>query len=200
MSSLQCTSCGAPVEIVNRFSKVIVCNYCGTHLKVKENSLDEMGRYPKLADYPSIFRVGSKGTILGRPFRALGRMRYKSQGWHYDEWFIDYDGDSAWFCEDDGTYTIYFDMFEAVEVPDVNSLKAGQNIEIGDKRVMVKEIGTAKIESGEGELLYYLEPGTEVTFIDGVAEGKKVSIEYSENEVEVFTGRPLLRRDIAIEE
>jgi hypothetical protein len=38
-----------------------------------------------------------------------------------------------------------------------------------------------------------------VTFIDGVGEGKRISIEYSENEVELFTGRPLLRRDMVLQ-
>ena len=42
---------------------------------------------------------------------------------------------------------------------------------------MIKEKGKATIEGGEGELLLYQEPGTEVTFIDGISEGKKVSIE-----------------------
>jgi hypothetical protein len=63
---------------------------------------------------------------------------------------------------------------------------------------MVKEKGTSVVEGGEGELSYYQEPGTEVTYIDGVAEGKKISIETTEDEVEVFTGRPLLKRDIVV--
>ena len=198
MASLNCTSCGAPVEIVNRFSKVVVCGYCGSHLRVLDDGLELAGKFPKLASFPSIFSVGSGGTILGKPFRALGRLRYASAGAHFDEWFLDYDGGAAWFSEDDGTYTIYFDMLEAVDIPDPAGIRAGQNIVVAGKKVMIKEKGVATVESGEGELFYYQEPGAKITFLDGVAEGKKVSIEISENEVEVFTGRPLLRRDIVI--
>lgn len=199
MTSINCASCGAPVEITNRFSKVLVCGYCGTHLKVDEAGIAVAGKYPKLANFPSIFHVGSRGTILGRPFTALGRIRYKYQGGHFDEWFIDYDGDRAWFTEDDGTYTLYTDLFEAVEIPDIRTMKAGQNILVGDRKVMVKEKGKAVVEGGEGELSFYVEPGSEVTYLDAVAEGKKVSIEYTEDEVEMFLGRPLLKRDIVVE-
>jgi len=198
MSSMQCTSCGAPVEINNRFSKVFVCSYCGTHLKVGGDSLSESGKYPKLAEFPSIFNVGSSGTILGKPFTALGRMRYNCEGAHYDEWFLEYDGDTAWFTEDEGTYTLFTDMYEAADLPDVNTIRAGQNIEVGDKKIMVKEVGESTVEGGEGELGYYVEPGSTVTYIDGVGAGKKISIEYSEGEVELFEGRPLLRRDIVV--
>jgi hypothetical protein len=199
MSSMNCASCGAPVEIVNRFSKVLVCGYCGTHLKVSDGGVEIAGKYPKLADFPSIFQVGSRGTILGKPFTALGRMRYKYQGGHFDEWFVEYDGDKAWFTEDDGTYTLYTDLFEAVEIPDISTVKAGQNMLVGDKKVMIKEKGKAVVEGGEGELFFYVEPGSEVIYLDAVSEGKKVSIEYTEDEVEMFTGRPLLKRDIVVE-
>lgn len=199
MSSINCASCGAPVEINNRFSKVLVCGYCGTHLKVSDGGFAVAGKYPKLADFPSIFQVGTRGTILGKPFIALGRMRYKYQGGHFDEWFIEYDGDKAWFTEDDGTYTLYTDLFEAVEIPDISTVRAGQNMLVGDKKVMIKEKGKAVVDGGEGELFFYVEPGSEVTYLDAVSEGKKVSIEYTEDEVEMFTGRPLLKRDIIIE-
>jgi len=70
---------------------------------------------------------------------------------------------------------------------------------VGDKKVMVKEKGHAVVDGGEGELYFYVEPGTEVVYLDAVSEGKKVSIEYTENEVEMFAGRPLLKRDIVVE-
>lgn len=196
---MNCASCGAPVGITNRFSKVVVCNYCGTHLKVSGNGLDIAGKYPKLAEFPSIFKVGSRGTILGKPFSALGRMRYKYQGGYYDEWFIELDGEKSWLTEDEGTFTLYTDLYEAVDIPDINGIKAGQNIMVGDKKVMVKEKGHAVVDGGEGELYFYTEPGSEVIYLDAVSDGKKVSVEYTENEVEMFSGRPLLKRDIVVE-
>ena len=198
MAQMNCSSCGAPVEITNRFSKVLVCGYCGTHLKVEVDGLSESGKFPKLADFPSILDVGKTGTILGKPFTALGRMQYKGEGYRYNEWFIELDGDTAWLTEDEGSFTLFTEMFDAADIPDINSIRPGQNIDVAGKRVMVKEKGVASVEGGEGELYYYVEPGTSVTFIDGVGDGKKVSIEYSENEVELFTGRPLLRRDIVL--
>jgi hypothetical protein len=200
MPSYNCTSCGAPIEVKNRFSKVIVCSYCGTHFKVSVEGLDPSGQHPKLADFPSIFQVGSRGTILGKPFTAHGRLRYKYDGGFFDEWFLDYDGEPAWFAEDEGTFTLFTELVEAVEIPEnISSLKAGQNIMIGDKKVMIKEKGSATIEGGEGELMHYDEPGTKVSYIDGIWNGKKTSIEFSDEELELFIGRVLLKRDIIVE-
>ena len=199
--SYTCTSCGAPIEVKNRFSKVIVCQYCNTHLKVTGNGLDSSGKHPKLAEYPSILKVGAVGTLLGKNFTASGRIRYKYDGGFFDEWFLDLDGEPAWLTEDEGTLTLYTDLLEAVEIPeDISAVKAGSNITIGEKKAMIKEKGKAVVEGGEGELLHYDEPGSEVTYIDAISEGKKLSIEYSDDEVEVFTGRPLMKRDVMVKE
>lgn len=198
MSSTQCPSCGAPVVVTNRFSKVLVCGYCGTHLKVTDDGFDAAGKHAKLAEFPSIFKVGSRGTILGKPFTALGRMRYNYPGGHFDEWFLEYDGGTAWFTEDEGTYAIFTEVEDALEFPDITGVRAGQNVMVGAKKVMVKEKGTAEVAGAEGELSFYVEPGTKVVYMDGVSEGKKIAIEGTEDEIELFTGRPLLARDIIV--
>lgn len=198
MSASQCPSCGAPVEIKNRFSKVLVCGYCGTHLRVSGDGFDAAGTHPKLAEFPSLFKVGSRGTILGKPFTAMGRMRYNYPGGHFDEWFMDYDGGPAWVTEDEGTYSLYTEVEEALEFPDITTVRAGQNVVIGRKKVMVKEKGNAEVAGAEGELSFYIEPGTKLMYMDGVSEGKKISIEATENEIELFSGRPLLARDIVV--
>lgn len=198
MPAMQCTSCGAPLEVKNRFTKVLVCSYCGTHLAVGDSGLTIAGTHAKLADFPSIFSVGSRGTILGKPFTALGRMRYQYSGGHFDEWFLEYDGGQAWFTEDDGTFSIYFESEEAVEYPDITAVRPGQNVKLGTRTIMVKEKGSATVQGAEGELSYYVEPGTKVTYMDGIADGKKISIEATDEEIELFIGRPLLSRDIVV--
>jgi len=199
MPALQCTSCGAPVEIKNRFSKVFVCGYCDTHLRVSDSGLDIAGKHPKLADFPSVFQVGSRGTILGKPFTALGRMRYDYGGGHFDEWFLEFDGATAWFTEDEGTCAIYTELEEASEFPDVSTVRAGQTVMVDGRKVMIKEKGRATVVGGEGELSFYVEPGSQVTYIDGISEGKKVSIECTEDEIELFTGRVVMKKDIVVE-
>ena len=70
-------------------------------------------------------------------------MRYNYPGGHFDEWFLEYDGGTAWFTEDEGTYSLFTEVEEAVEFPDITGVRAGQNVMIGDRKVMVKEKGTA---------------------------------------------------------
>ncbi len=198
MESRICTSCGAPLVIRNRFSKVLVCDYCGTHLKIDGDTLTISGRFPKLAGFPSLFSTGASGTILGKSFSILGRMRYRYDGGYFDEWFLDFDGGNAWLTEDEGTYTLYSDLMESVDISEIEPLRAGQNFLLGEKKVMIKEKGRAVVDGGEGELYFYVKPGTGITYIDAVSEGKKVAIEYSDEEIEIFSGRPLMKRDIVV--
>jgi len=199
MSSKQCPSCGAPIEITNRFAKVLVCQYCDTHSTIQDDGLDAIGKFAKMADFPSYLSLNDTGTLLGKPFKAVGRIRYKYDGGHYDEWFLDYDGGNAWLTEDEGTLALFTDLYEEVDMDEAREARAGQIIMVGDKKVMVKERGDAEVEGCEGELFFYEEPGTEITYIDGVSDGKKVSIEFSDDEIEFFIGRPLMKRDVQIE-
>ncbi len=198
-SAYTCSSCGAPIQVKNRFSRVIVCPYCDTHHRVSVEGLDPSGKHPKLAQFPSMFEVNPTGEILGRPFTALGRLRYRYSGGFFDEWFIEYDGAPAWFAEDEGAYTLFTELVEAVDIPEnLLSLKPGQNIMLGERRVMIKERGEATIEGGEGELMHYIEPGTPVKYLDGIWNGQKTSIELSEDELELFIGKVLMKRDIVV--
>ncbi|HEY1405355.1 MAG TPA: DUF4178 domain-containing protein, partial [Spirochaetota bacterium] len=173
-----CASCGAPIEIKNRFSKVAVCSYCGTHHRVSVDGLDPSGKQPKLAAFPSLVSVGAKGMILGKDFSVSGRVRYRYDGGFFDEWFLEYDGEAAWLTEDEGMFTLYTDLLESADVTEsFDSIRPGQNIMVGDKRVMVKEKGRATVEGGEGELFYEASPGDEISYLDAVAEGKRLSIE-----------------------
>jgi len=198
VSTINCSSCGAALEIKNRFSKILVCEYCGTHHKIQDGGISIIGKFAKLADFESLLKPGSKGTILGSPFTAMGRIRYNYGSGFFDEWFIDLDGDKAWLTDDEGVFTLYYDLLEAVDIPDIDEVKAGQNIMVGEKKVMIKEKGKAVVEGAEGELYFYVEPGSEITYLDAVSDGKKISIEFTDAEVEIFSGRPLLKRDIVL--
>ena len=198
MSSINCSSCGAALEIKNRFSKILVCEYCGTHHRIKDGGINIIGKFAKLADFDSLLKPGTVGTILGTPFTAMGRVRYNYGSGFFDEWFIDLDGDKAWLTDGEGVYTLYNDLYEAVDISEIDQVKAGQNIMVGEKKVMIKEKGKAVVEGAEGELYFYVEPGSEIIYLDAVSEGRKIAIEFAENEVEVFSGRPLLKRDIVV--
>jgi hypothetical protein len=198
VSSMNCPSCGAPIEIKNRFSKVLVCQYCGTHCHIGGDTLKAGAQQSKLADFPSLLSVGAKGKLLEKDFTVMGRMRYNYGDGHYDEWFIDYDGEPSWVTEDEGAFSLYTETMEGVDVSDIRDLRAGQSVTVAGVKMMVKETGEAVVEGGEGELLFYVEPGEEVTYIDAVGDGKVISIEYTDEEVEVFMGRKLMKRDFEL--
>ena len=199
--NLNCPSCGAPLEIKNRFTKIVVCEYCGSHVDISGANAVPKGKFPKLADFPTIFGIGKSGKIRGKSFRVLGRMRYNYGSGFWDEWYVEYGDDGLlWLQEDEGTLTMFYDHDLVSEFPSYDEVRPGKQFHIGDRKILVKEKGKAKIEGGEGELHHYYEPGTEVYYIDGISEGKKVSLEFGETEVEYFIGEPLRKSEIEFDE
>ena len=73
MSASQCPSCGAPVEIKNRFSKVLVCGYCGTHLRLSGDGFDARGQAPEARGVPVPVQGGEHGHHPGQTFYRHGQ-------------------------------------------------------------------------------------------------------------------------------
>jgi len=94
--SLTCPSCGGPITVESAYTTLVVCPYCGSSLNIHDTGVDITGRTAKLAQYPSRLSIGAGGQIRGRPFRALGRVRYQYDDGFWDEWFLQFgDGQVA---------------------------------------------------------------------------------------------------------
>jgi len=198
--NINCPQCGATIEVKNRYSKIIICEYCETHCALESGNAAILGKFPKLADLPTYLFLGAEGTINGKAFRAAGRMRYQHKSGYWDEWFLLFDDESqAWLTEDEGEYGIYKGKKIKTELPDLDEIKVGKKITINDMKISVMEKGEASVAGAQGELNFYVQPGEKIRYIEGISDGKLISIEASENEIEMFIGDELERSDIIIE-
>jgi hypothetical protein len=99
-----CPTCGAPLDIENRFVKLATCDFCSSTLLVHDKGLDPTGRTSKLVELPSILYIDATGTLWDKPFKVLGRLRYQAEGSYWDEWFLTFEGGDqpGWLVEDEG--------------------------------------------------------------------------------------------------
>ncbi len=193
-----CPSCGGPLTLESRFSKMVICPYCGQTCLVSAAGLDPTGQTGTLADFPSMLAIGAKGTLRGEPFHVLGRLRYKYDDGFWDEWFIQLGGRFIWLQEDEGTFTSFAKETITAELPAFGDIQVGKSLNVNGRQIFVTEKNEAMIAGGEGELRFSIKPGERVDYVDGTADGKVISIEFAPDEINLSVGEAIPFEQVSI--
>ena len=198
---LNCPSCGGPVELANRFVKMVVCNYCGNALAVDNKKLDPTGKTAALVDYPTRFRTGLTCRLRGQKFQILGRVRLEDEDGYWDEWYIQFDdGSVAWLEEEEGELTLSRKQKLTTEVPDFQKARVGTRVTINNHPFFITERCTARIAGAEGQIFYRVHVNQQVRFLDGNIGGKLAAVEYGEDQIEFTVGEIIPMNEIEITE
>ena len=198
---LSCPSCHAPLNIKHRFVKMVTCDFCGQVSLLKDSGLDPTGQTAKLAMLPSPLYVDATGELQGKRFRIMGRLRYQYDAGLWDEWFLVLENDKpGWLVEDEGEYRFYVKQTLTSSVLDFDDVRVGSTLSIAGHKVFITEKGRARIAGGEGQLAFAIIPGERVNYVDGNSGDKLVSLEYTEDEIELSFGRAVAREDLKIDE
>jgi hypothetical protein len=201
MKSMSCPSCGAPLDIKNRFVKMVTCDFCSQVMLLKDTGLDPTGQVAKLAELPSPLFVDATGQMQGRKFQVMGRLRYQYDAGLWDEWFVVFDdGLPGWLVEDEGEFILYHKETLTSSVPPFDQIAVGSVIPIAGRQVFVTEKGKAQIAGGEGQLAFDILPGEEVRYVDGNSGEDQISVEYTSDEIEFLVGRAVARDDLVVDE
>ena len=199
--AINCPSCGAPVELRNRFVKLAVCEFCRQTMHIARDVADSTGKTAVLADSGSPLHVGGRGRVRGRDFLIAGRLRYEYDDGFWDEWYLVYDdGGDGWLHEDEGDLTLLDRSAEVNDVPPYFEVRVGGTIPAGGMQVFVIEKGRATVSGGEGQLPVAVRPNEEVSYVDGNAGGRTVMIEYTQDGAEVCSGEDVDPDELVVEE
>lgn len=196
-TELSCPSCGGGIQLEFRYTKMVVCPYCGqtNYLNVEDQLSPDGPKQVPLVDYGSKLKVGAKGNLSDTPFKVLGRLRYEYPKGFWDEWLVRLGDDRDtlyWLEEDEGEFMLYKKRELSDLAPAYEEVIVGETIELGEFQVFVSEKNKAVVKGGEGELPFQLLPDEQADFVDGFTEGKVMSIEYlPEGEKEVNLGVPV---------
>src|SRR5687767_6307609 len=139
-TALNCPSCGAPLAVEHRFVRMVACGFCGSTCEISDEGLNLTGKLAKLAPLPTRFQVGQSGTLRGRPFKVLGRVRYGYDEGSWDEWYLLFDdGEPAWLEEDEGQYILSQVQRLRTEAPPFDEVRVGSRLDINGVPFMVTE-------------------------------------------------------------
>lgn len=199
---LTCQTCGAPIKIENQFIRSVTCQYCGSsYLVTGEEGLDPRGQGAKLADYPSRVKVGQTGTIRGKRFSVLGRVRYAYPEGFWEEWQIAWEnGDPpTWLEEDEGYWTMYTKERVRSQIPPHEHVKVGTTINVNNHNMFVTEKRSGKMVGHEGQFASVLPITGKFGYATGTADGHPLSVTYWEDEIEVEIGEDLEPDEIKID-
>ncbi len=202
--TINCPSCGAPLELKYRFSKMAVCGYCDQTTYMNDNTdYQAQGKATPLIDYGSKFSLHQTITIHENKFEIVGRIRFSYPDGFWDEWFLinNKQPDAEyWLQEDEGEYILFERNKGVTNFPDFHSTKVGSSHEAFGKQVFVNEKNTAQVMGGEGELPFQVVQGEKADFIDGIVikKGQPISYEYLPKETVLYIGFDIKLDEISI--
>ena len=196
MAVANCPSCGAPIEFKIGGSIVVVCDYCHTVVARGDRNVEDLGKVAALIDTGSPLRRDLPGKYAGVGFRIVGRTQMRHQaGGVWDEWYAAFDdGRWGWLAEAAGKFYVTFTS-TASGLPPFDAIAVGGRM--GD--LVITEVGTAAVISGEGEIPWRVEPGSTYDYADlSGPQGKFATIDYSEAQPLFFGGRETNLRELGI--
>lgn len=196
MAVANCPSCGGPINFAIGSSAVVICDYCHTVVARSDRGLKDLGKVAALIDTGSVLRRDLPGNYRGVGFRLVGRtqMRHEAGGM-WEEWYAAFDdGRWGWLAEAAGKFYITFKV-EGGGLPPFNVIEVGGHL--GD--LVVQELGTAALISGEGEIPWRVMPGDTYDYADlSGPSGRFATIDYSEDVPLLFQGQETTLKELGI--
>jgi hypothetical protein len=163
--------------------------------------LQQRGKAASLVDYPSRVQVGMTGTLRGRGFRVLGRVRYTYDSGFWEEWQITWD-DSAppdWLEEDEGNWLLYRKERVKSAIKPWAEVSVGNTLKVNDYDVFVTEKREGQMAGFQGQFSSVLPLEGKFGYFTGAADDKIVSINYWEDEIELSIGEELNWNEVTID-
>ncbi len=197
--AIRCASCGKPYEggLVES-TEMIVCQACGTALRLDKAELVIVGRNKGTAPMFA-FRVGTPITLEKTPYEVMGRLYYVeySEGRQYPSFeYVLYNPDKGylWLSEENGHFTISRPFHLRVSVP---VRKARAPVSVGQETFKFYEEGTLTLRWVDGALPWTAEVGETTHYMHLIKPPDYVDRETTRKEIELFRGRYLGREELA---
>jgi hypothetical protein len=196
---IRCTSCGKPYEgSLVETTEMIVCQACGTALKLDKAELVIVGKNKGKAPMFTL-TVGTPITLEKISYEVMGRLYYVeySEGRQYPSYeYVLYNPEKGylWLSEENGHFTISRPFHLRVSVP---VRKARRTVSVGQERFQFYEEGILTLRWVDGALPWTAEVGEKTQYLHVIKPPEYVDQETTRKEVEMFRGRYLSREELA---
>ncbi len=195
LQKLSCPKCGAPVDQFTAGAQTLVCSRCGGYISVGSGDPELVGMGKKITKAPVPINIGDRFTYENTEYFVLGRVLYDgwdrsdtSDRWQWNEWLLgSNDGRLLWLSYDEKG----FSLFTKLRIREAFNPMQDSAIPVGNgRRVAVHERYPARILGAEGELTWKAKPGDTLEMVEGAGHGKRYSVQFTGEELEIHEGDP----------
>lgn len=197
---MKCPSCAAEIEVDQTLAHLVVCRFCDSTVLLDDRVARLAGKMAALAVPRGPLFTGAAGTLDGKRFTVLGRIRYGYSAGLWDEWFLRFDdGTTGWISEDGEDLS-----FEVLrERPALGllwqKLRPGGSVLVEQVSWHVDEKDVAVCEGGEGQLPFAIRAGRKVPFVELSRGQEFATLEFEGEGARVFVGYRLDRQRLALD-
>lgn len=205
MTRANCPSCGALVTFTTKATIATICGPCRSVVRQAGAELIIEAQVTAVVEDATPFCVGTTGSYGRRAFRLMGRLQVRhGAGGFWNEWAMAFDdGAWGWLSEAAGVLTVYEPEPASKRSRITASLgehQPGGVVQLQGIHFRVKEVGTAHVSGGEGELPCPAGQGWALPFVDlGTHGHEAATIDYSDNPPAVYVGAVVDYDDLAFQ-
>lgn len=185
-----CPSCNGPMVLRFRYTKMAVCDYCGSTVFLEDQGARVAGEKSVLVEYPSLL-VRGQPVLAGKlQFTPLGRVRFDYRQGFWDEWWaLDEQGKGFWISVDEGDYAVE-EPVQLTQLPHPGKLIPGNWVELDNTPLLITERGRATCVGFEGELPERFAVGEGFTYFHlSGREGQLYTLEFTKGPPDCHRGR-----------
>ncbi len=202
VKQFNCPNCGNQLKLINKKTKYVGCNYCGTVSDPNSEVSKIIMKLNSPSKYPpfSFLKLDLKAVINGFEYKIIGRTRwqtthmeywkegyyegYGTEKWVYDEWLLMGERyDYFYIVEDaDGFYVSKNIIPKYPNLP-TDSPELLMGIDPKPTQLQpLSEAGSAKVIYFEGETTYQIKPGDTIHYASYEKNKTSYVIEWRTNE------------------
>jgi len=202
INQFNCPNCGNQLTLINKKTRYVGCNYCGTVTDPKSEVSKIIMKLNSPSKYVpfSFLRLGMKAHIDGFEYRVIGRTRWQTthmeywkegyyegfgtEKWVYDEWLLMGERfDYFYIVEDAEGFYLSNNIIPAN--PSLPTQFPVLTIGIDTKPIknqLLNEVGSAKVLFFEGETTYQIKPGDTIHYASYTKNNVSYVIEWRTND------------------
>ncbi len=187
IKTINCPQCGYPLSPKFKYTKLIKCPSCKSDIFLDDEAARVAGKSSVIAQIPSLLEIYRDFEYDGARYTPVGRIRYRSGRFVWDEWWIVNEyGNGSWLSIDDGEYVLEEEIEFRMDIPDPAGLKNTETI----NGWLITETGEAVCEGFEGELPEEISIGEKHRYIHLEKDnGSIMTAEFFDGGKKLYSGR-----------
>ncbi len=192
---IKCPGCGAGPSIKDESSRLVVCEYCGSHLDVGDDEAKVLGK-GTVGEWDFPIELGESFRHKGQRFEVTARLALIEDGdlLELTRQYLLYNPrrGTLWLSEYKGHYDLT-STSHVMPIGEVPSMSRGDELKTHDgKEWIAGDIGEYHLKYVDGALPWLASVGDRIQYAEFHAKdgsGENYEVEYPGQEIEYSTGR-----------